>query len=323
LGLAFSGYVDKFIPFLYGRGDNGKTGFLQVISAIMGEYFALLKADAVIDRNGGTCSDLNLVLGPMIRDVRRLGLVDELPPEAKVKLDFVKLATSGSNQMPYREPHGKESLWPFQGTFGCCCNHLPRESDFGNYKERVVVIPFDHIFFKSESGSGARSNGVNYDPHNPHHSIRLSRSAFEKMYLKNERFLCSMLKWIGEGFRRWKEEGFNDLPARVLDAIEEYSQELDSVQQFIDDECVFWPRSDERGELIPCKKTSIKSKYKEYCKANGLAELTTKEFYERLRLKVIAHFRSQGEVLNDGWTIDRQIARSRCLQGISIANIYD
>jgi phage/plasmid-associated DNA primase len=285
----------------------------------MGDYFALLKADAVIDRNGGSSSDLNPALGPMIRDVRRLGLVDELPPEAKVKLDFVKLATSGSNQMPYREPHGKESLWPFQGTFGCCCNHLPRESDFGNYKERVVVIPFEHIFFKSESGSGARSNGVNYDPHNPHHSIRLSHSAFEEKYLKNELFFCSMLKWIGEGFRRWKEEGFNDLPARVLDAIEEYSQELDSVQQFIDDECVFWPSSGNSGSLQPCKKTEFKKQYQEYCKSNGLTPLTTKEFYERLRLKVIAHFREEGGAIGGGWSLEKKINNIRCASGISLA----
>ena len=100
-------------------------------------------------------------------------------------------------------------------------NHKPtiRGTDEG-IKRRIKLIPFEVII-----------------PENK----RISREEILTA-MKNE--LSGILNWGLEGFKKWQEIGLN-IPSKVKDATNEYFDEMDLVNSFIQDCCI----KDEGSEI--------------------------------------------------------------------------
>ena len=84
-----------------------------------------------------------------------------------------------------------------------------------------------------------------------------------------------ILNWLIEGVLRWRREGLNT-PAIVLNATDEYREEMDVIGNFIRERCVQRP-----GTVIRARE--LFRVYQQWCEENN--ELATSERMFGLRMK--------------------------------------
>jgi putative DNA primase/helicase len=84
-----------------------------------------------------------------------------------------------------------------------------------------------------------------------------------------------ILQWMMEGCLQWQERGL-DPPDRVRSETEQYLEERDLVQQWIDENCI-------TGEGEYTGTTALYSDWKSWCELRGESACTHKQFVQRLR----------------------------------------
>lgn len=225
VGSALCGYTsDEVFYILYGTGGNGKTTFIEVIKALLGDYAVKADADTFMSKKTGSISN----------DVARLAgarFVDADESNASSKLDEGKIKTmSGRGTITarylYREPF---EFLP-QYTLVLSTNYKPHISgtDKGIWR-RVKLVPFTVTIPKDDINSNLRNE------------------------LMCE--LSGILNWALEGCRMWQEEGIEDCKA-VIDATDEYREDMDTLAEFFIDCC----------EVDSSAKIQAKALYDMYCK---------------------------------------------------------
>ncbi len=208
VGYTLTGDTGEQVLFLlHGRGANGKTTFLELVRAMLGDYAQQAPAEMLMQQSrarGGATPDLARLPG-----ARFVGAV-ETGEGRRIDEPLVKQLTGGDlitarplykNPFEFRPTH---KLW-------LATNHLPQIAGTDDaIWRRIRLIPFKVTIPEHER-----------DPQLPHR-------------LRAE--LPGILNWALDGCAAFLAEGLGK-PAAVDEATEAYRADMDELGAFIDDMC--------------------------------------------------------------------------------------
>jgi putative DNA primase/helicase len=247
VGYSLTGDIsEQCLFFAYGTGANGKTVFFNAIEMLLGEFFYRAPAEMILQqKNTQIPADVANLKG------KRFVITSELEENRRLAEARVKSLTGG-DPIEARKLYG--DWFTFQPThklwmFG---NHKPIivGSDEGIWR-RVKVIPFTVTI--------------------PEENRRPMRELLDEF--REE--LAGILNWALEGYRRYREAGFN-IPAVMKTAGNEYRSEMDILGQFILECAVVNKGIDSNGK-------EVWQAYRGWCEERGEHALAGTRFYQKLR----------------------------------------
>jgi len=242
---------------LYGNGANGKTTFLNTIKLIMGDYADTLKASSLMAKqfDDGARGDIAKLTG------KRFVVSSELNEGQYFDESLIKCITGGE-VIPVRFLYGMEFDLKPEFKIWMGTNEKPkiRGTDMGIWR-RVRMIPFLYTF-----------TGEDVD-----------KNFMDNMLIPE---LPGILNWAVEGCRKWQEEGMI-VPQRARAAIEEYRDEMDVVQRFLDENCVM-------GDIYAIKVGDLYQRFCNWCSRSGDRAVTGIKFGKKLKDKGFEQIKSNG-----------------------------
>ncbi len=206
IGYCLTGDTREQKLFLcHGKGANGKSVFLEILTALFGDYAANASFETFdANRRNESSNDLAALRG------KRLVTVIETEEGRRLAESRVKSVT-GQDRITCRFLYGE--YFTYQPTYKIwmAMNHLPqiRGTDKGIWR-RVELIPFLADFEGREDKTLAST-------------------------LRSE--LDGILQWAIEGLRQWWQRGL-DTPDMVKQATRKYREDSDLVGRWIADRCV-------------------------------------------------------------------------------------
>ncbi|MDF2064968.1 phage/plasmid primase, P4 family [Bacillus sp. Cr_A10] len=202
LGYALTGDTSeqKFF-FLYGGGRNGKSTFLEVVGYIIGEYADTTPMSTFIQQqNEGVSNDIAALKGSRFVSAQETE-IGRVFAESKIK------QLTGGDTIKARFLHKEYFEFTPQFKIFLAGNHKPIINETKEaIWNRIRLIPFT-----------VRIEDHERDP-------RLK----EKLMAE----ASGILNWMLEGCEEWKENGLQ-CPSGVTSATEEYREEMDGVQRFL------------------------------------------------------------------------------------------
>lgn len=244
VGYSLTGDISEQVLFLcYGNGANGKSVFLAILRAILGDYAANTPFSTfeTLDRNGST-NDIAALVG------KRLITSSETRENARMNEARVK-ALTGGDPLTARFLFGEFFTFEPKGKIWLAVNHRPRVSDdsYGFWR-RVRLIPFEKTFGPDKA-----------DP-------RL----LDK--LRDE--LPGILAWAALGCLDWQRDGMKP-PEIVTAATEEYRVESDVLARFFEEKCELAEGKQETAG-------ALYKGYEAWAEENGENKIGSQSFRRRL-----------------------------------------
>ena len=204
IGYTLTGRLNEQVFFfLYGEGSNGKSTFLNVILAIMGDYGKTADISTfMVKKNEGIRNDLAELAG-----VRYI-MSTEPETGGEFSMHVLKKWT-GNEKIKCRFLHKEYFEYLPQGQVFIAANLKPiiREKNYAAWR-RLHLWPFTIKIMKP-------------DP---------------KLEDKLKTELPGILNWAIEGLRDYQRIGLNP-PKAVTSAVDEYRQEMNTVAFFISECC--------------------------------------------------------------------------------------
>jgi putative DNA primase/helicase len=237
---------EQCLFFLHGTGANGKSTFLEVIRALLGDYAVTAEFSTfVADRKSSVRNDIARLHSA------RLVTAIEVGEGKRFAEELIKTLTGGDTvaaRFLYRE------FFEFKPRFKVwlAANYKPeiRGTDYAIWR-RIRLIPFTVTIPPEEQIPDLAEQ------------------------LKEE--LSGILNWALEGLRDWLANGLQP-PPEVTEATEAYRAEMDIVGLFVQDACVPDPKA-----VMPSR--TLYEAFREWCAENGHELLTPKQFGRRLAAK--------------------------------------
>jgi putative DNA primase/helicase len=244
---------------LHGKGGNGKGTFIDVLMRLLGDYAGLLRGSSIMARVGdeGARGDLAKLEGA------RFVWINELGDGQTFDENLLKSLSSGASEaIPVRRLYEEEFDLHPQFKMWITTNGLPKikGTDDGIWR-RIRKIPFDYKFDGSEK-----------DEH-----------FFENKLLPE---LSGIMNWAIEGCLKWQQEGM-DVPDIVKYAVEDYKNDMDPVQRFIDECCVI-------SETCKVKRSDLYDAYCDWCKENKEYTLSSIKLNKKLTEKGMQEVKNRG-----------------------------
>ena len=244
---------EQCLFFLYGTGANGKSTFLEVIRALLGDYAATAEFSTfVADRKGSVRNDIARLHNA------RLVTAIEVGEGKRFAEELIKVLTGGDTvaaRFLYRE------FFEFKPRFKVwlAANYKPeiRGTDWAIWR-RIRLIPFTVTIPPEEQIPDLAEQ------------------------LKGE--LSGILNWALEGLKDWLANGLQP-PPEVTEATEAYRAEMDIVGLFVQDACVLDPKA-----VTPSKE--LYEAFKEWANENGYEPFGQTAFGRRLAAKGFQHGRA-------------------------------
>jgi len=267
VGYSMSGSTkEQCVFFAYGNGRNGKSTFLDIVSAIMGDYSTNIQPETIMvsRQTGGANSDIARLKGA------RFVTTVEPNQGARINEGLLKQLTGGDT-VTARHLYGKEFEFEAEFKLWMATNHKPiiRGRDLGIWR-RMHLIPF---------------------------TVEIPDDKVDKnLKHKLKKELTGILNWAVEGCIKWQEEGLK-MPRAVEDAVKEYKTEMDVISAFLEDCTVMGP-----GEV---KASDLYKAYAEWAEENGEYKMSNTMFGKEVgmryeRRKTMHGWFYQGIRLNDG-----------------------
>jgi putative DNA primase/helicase len=249
VGLSLSGLIkEERLFFAYGSGANGKSTFFEVLGRIFGSFHHEIDSTILINSRH---QDQRLALENManLRGIR-FATSNEIPERASYNDLNIKQLCS-RDQINAKVVYQSACAFTPSHKLWIRGNHKPKFNihDDGMLR-RICLIPFAYTIPKDER-----------------------KSRFEDELLKEKK---GILNWIIQGWNLYKQEGMNDLPATMQAAMAEYTQELDDLQRFIDEEC-------NAGESFKTAMKDFTTAYNAWCKENSYRQSNSRELANELR----------------------------------------
>lgn len=196
--------VEQVLFFAYGTGSNGKSTFFHTMSKIFGDYFNQLPVESLMagknDQHPTVLADLRGV---------RFCLASEPEDGRRFNEGLLKQITGGEKIVARRM---REDFFKFESTakLWVMGNHKPniRGTDHAIWR-RIRLIPFTITIPKEKQ----------------------DKDLWEKLDAEVE----GILMWCVRGLLEWMKRGL-DAPKGILLATEQYREEMDVMQEFINDE---------------------------------------------------------------------------------------
>ncbi|MBS4538194.1 hypothetical protein GOQ27_06950 [Clostridium sp. D2Q-11] len=205
IGYSISGSTkEQCVFFCYGNGRNGKSTFLDIIAAIMGDYATNIQPETIMVKNqqGSANSDIARLKGA------RFVTTVEPNEGARINEGLLKQLTGGDT-VTARHLYGKEFEFEPEFKLWMSTNHKPiiRGRDLGIWR-RMHLIPF---------------------------TVQIPDEKVDKnLKYKLKKELTGILNWAVEGCMKWQREGLK-MPEAVQDAVKEYKSEMDVISAFLED----------------------------------------------------------------------------------------
>jgi putative DNA primase/helicase len=239
--------------FAHGPAATGKSTFLEALKAVLGEFATTTDFETFLKRKGdrGIPNDIARLAGT------RMVVSIEVDEGKQLAAGLVKTLTGGDTvaarflRREFFEFKPQFKLW-------LAANDRPQVSatDSGVWR-RIVQIPFT-----VEIPEGER------DPE------------LKRRLTTDPEIQSVILAWAVEGCVAWQQEGLA-VPDRVKAYTEEYRQENDPLQDFLDQCCRLDPSArTQRGDL--------KRGYDQWARANFGPALSDRKFAELLKLRGIS-----------------------------------
>jgi len=230
---------------LWGRGDNGKTTFVEAIVKMLGkdDYAHSASASLLLAKRFDCIpNDVAPLKG------RRFVAACETQSGGRLDESLVKRMTGGDT-LAARYLYSEWFSFDPQFKLWLSTNHKPeiRGMDHAIWR-RVKLIPFN-VQFRGEK-------------------------ADKDLPRKLEAELSGILNWAIEGCLAWQRQGLG-VPDEVVAATDSYKSEMDILAPFIEEECKLI--EDKKAQAGPLYK-----RYKDWCFANGEKAVSSREFSERL-----------------------------------------
>jgi putative DNA primase/helicase len=207
LGYSLTGSIAEQVMFiLYGRGENGKTKFIETVGRILGEGALSTQFDTFL-------TDAKMT------NVRNLTAVGELKG---VRFAYASETKAGAwDESLFKKLTGGDTLtgcylhrpeFRFQPTHKLwfLCNRIPAFKDGSHgFRRRPLVIPFRAQF------SGEKRD----------------KNIFEKLWAEREGILARLV----DGAVRYHKHGLADVPKAMADLTDAYLDQHDPLTSFIKD----------------------------------------------------------------------------------------
>lgn len=248
--LLFGGNPEHKLFLLYGAGANGKSVFLNTLSALLGDYGRTTAVDTLTSKN----RDNNQVDSLAKLRGARLVTASETNQGVKFNESLVK-AMTGGDAIEARKLYGHSFSFVPDFVPLISTNYKPEIDgmDEGIWR-RLVLIPFTYTVPEAKR------------------DVTLGDK------LKQE--LPGILNWALAGLQRYLQQRNEHgqgllLPRSVQAATKEYRGEMDLIAQFIEDCCCVSSRASvTKGELF--------LEYDHWCKQQGVASVSQKRLGQLL-----------------------------------------
>lgn len=247
LGYSLTGSTREQVMFiLFGKGRNGKSIFVEVISEILGDYSNNMQAKSLmVKKNDNVNTD--------IARLSKARFVTSSEPNEGFRFDegLIKQLTGG-DKVTARFLYAEEFEYTPKFKIWVSTNHKPiiRGTDDGIWR-RLVLIPFD---------------------------VQIPEEKVDKdLKYKLLREAPAILNWMAEGAYMWMQEGL-EMPDKLKAASKAYRTEMDVIEQFIEDEC---KRVDDGKE----KANELYELYKQWANNNGNYKMSNKDFGIKMKEK--------------------------------------
>jgi putative DNA primase/helicase len=232
--------------FLHGPAATGKSTFIEVLKATLGEYARTADFDTFLRRKGdrGIPSDIARLAGA------RLVVGDEVEEGKALAEGLIKQLTGGDTvtaRFMYRD------YFEFRPAFKLwlVANARPQVSaDDAAMWRRILQVPCTTVVPEHERDDKLKSR------------------------LKAPEHLAAVLAWAVQGCLEWQEIGLA-VPDSVRAYTEDYRHEADPFATWVTDECVL-------GGSLCCEAGTLRTRYEEWCKANGVTPVGTRTWSKKL-----------------------------------------
>lgn len=238
---------EQVVFFLWGKGKNGKSTFINTVKNLLGDYGKQTNTDTFIKKKND--SGVN-------NDVARLAntrFVSAVESEEGQQLNesLIKQLTGGE---PITARFLRQEFFEFLPEFKVffVTNHKPiiKGIDEGIWR-RIRMIPFT-VTIPAE---------------------KMDKKLSEKLSLE----MPGILNWAIEGCLKWQSDGLQE-PKSIENATSSYKEEMDIVGPFLDETCLINP-------LARVEAKTLYTVYSNWCAAEGDYPLKNRSFYRMLENK--------------------------------------
>jgi putative DNA primase/helicase len=202
-GYALAGIGNPRAGFfvLYGKGRNGKTVTMNVLSSLMGDYSTNISPVTLQKKKGETVrTDLLHMMGARI-------VTCSEPSKSIVLDDGVIKDITGGNVLTARHLYGEEVDFRMSGCVFFAGNYKPRIDDQTVAMwNRIWLIPFTHYFPPEEQDADILD--------------------------KLKREYAGILNWMVQGWKRYQLSGLTKCK-KVADETKEYQNNEDNYHEFL------------------------------------------------------------------------------------------
>ena len=244
VGYCLTGSTSEQCLFiLIGDGANGKSTFVNVMSKLLGDYSKAAASQTLVAKGSTSVGDdLVDLVGARFIPVSETEEGEALA-EAKIK------QMTGGDVLKARPLYGKYIQFEIIGKILLATNSLPsiNNTDHGIWR-RIQAIPFNRTFTAEQQDKDLGS--------------------------KLTKELPGILNWAIQGCLDWQDKGLNP-PQIVLDQVATYKTEMDSIAQFVEQECSLEPET-----KYPASK--LYEAYRHFCQAIGRKPQSTNAFKKSL-----------------------------------------
>ncbi|WP_459445091.1 phage/plasmid primase, P4 family [Alphaproteobacteria bacterium US3C007] len=256
VGYSLTGRIDEqcFFP-MNGDGANGKSTLLNILSKLMGDYSKTAAATTLMaNQREGVGDDLIHLAGARMITVSE---TDKDQPLAEAKLKRM----TGGDEITARALYGSYTTFKIMGKIFVATNSLPKVNgrDHGIFR-RFQIVPFNRTFMPHEQDKALPD--------------------------KLEAELSGILNWAIRGCLEWQQQGLNP-PQIVMDQLDHYQQDMDTVGKFVDAQLVLDPAS-------KIQSSELYQEYRLWCQRMGYNLQDDKQFKaSMLRIDGVAYGRSK------------------------------
>ncbi|WP_017612097.1 phage/plasmid primase, P4 family [Nocardiopsis salina] len=251
------------LPFLHGGGSNGKSVFLEVLGALLGDYATTAPHDFLMHTRSSHETELARLQG------MRLVICSEVNQEDRFDEAKMKMLTGGDT---ITARYMRQDHFTFQPTHHLWLmgNHQPEVKSGGtSFWRRLRLIPFTR-------------------------TVPTERRVENLARILVEEEGPGILAWIIEGARQYFTDGLAD-PDAVKAATEKYASEEDHVGRFLEECC-----HTGGGSHIKQEAKKLRAAYESWCIGEGVKPLTAQALGRELTGRGHARKASNGRKFYEG-----------------------
>jgi putative DNA primase/helicase len=258
MGLIGESFFKQYLIILSGKGRNGKDTLISIIGHVLGNCLAGPIAPEMLLDSGKFGRRSSSGPSPDLMRLRglRLAWASETSQGRRFDVGKAKMLTGGG-KINARAPYGRREVEFEQShLIFLLTNHRPHApvDDYAFWK-RICNIPFTESFVD--------------DPQEPHEH-KVDKDILSK--LKKE--APGILRWLIEGCLKYQRDGLQP-PNAVRSANEDYRRSEDTMQDFIDEECLVHPNAS-------CKAGKIYERYQEWTRSVGIKPMSLTAFGKQI-----------------------------------------